>query len=354
MSPPKMLLIGNVSVSCHVGAMLGRAADSLGIQWTGIDLDTKSYAPSLHSFLGRVFFRLARGRPIEWWQFNRQAISQLIKTRPDFVVVSGMLPLRAEFFQICRKLGAKTVNLATDDPWASHLSHHSAFLPNIPFYDLIVSTKSRVVEDFHQHGAQRVEWFTYAFDPYWHRLPDPVPEEERIRFQAELSFIGTGNPTRCRELEDLGDIVPGTRLLYGNDWVRRIPRGWQPMGEALDNTFRLAVHEAKLTLALLRKGARDDSTQRTYEIAPCGGCGLYEDTPEHRAILSGYPEIGFFKSISHLGEICRRLLPDEAQRRELTEAGRRILLRPENTFSARLSSIIDWCDLDSRASANGQ
>ena len=345
MSAPRLLIIGNFSASCHVGAMLGRAAETLGLTWTRIDTGIQHYAPSLQTLPGRVFFRLSGGRPLEWWRFNRRALGTLSEARPQMVIVSGVLPLHPQVFATCQKLGARISNFATDDPWSCYLRHSTAFLRTIPLYDLIVSTKSRVVDDFHRCGARRVEWCTYAFDPYWHRLPDPVPDAERARFAADLSFVGTGNPARRIELEQLAAAVLGTHKLYGNDWEQQPPRGWKRMGEALDNTFRLAVHEAKLCLALLRKGSRDDSTQRTYEIAPCGGCGLYEDTSEHRMILKGYPEIGFFKTTADLAEICRHLLPDEAKRHELRDIGMKILVRPENTFAARLRSIIEWCDL---------
>jgi hypothetical protein len=68
-------------------------------------------------------------------------------------------------------------------------------------------------------------------------------------------------------------------------------------------------------------------------------------TCEHRMILKGYPEIGFFKTTADLAGICRRLLPDQSKRRELRDAGMKILVHPENTFAARWRSIIEWCDL---------
>ena len=346
MNSPRILIVGNFSASCHVGAMLGRAADCLGLPWSPIDTDVRHYAPSLQTLSGRIFHRLSGGRPWEWWQFNRLVTQAVTTMRPQLVIVSGILPLQPCVLDLCRQHGTKTVNFATDDPWATHLRHNAVFRRTICSYDLIVSTKSRVVDDFRRQGARRVEWCTYAYDPFWHRLPDPVPDFERTGFAGDMSFIGTGNPSRRFELEQLATSVPGTHRLYGNDWSRQTPQGWTYGGEALDNRFRLAVHEAKLCLALLRRGSRDDSTQRTYEIAPCGGCGVYEDTSEHRMILKGYPEIGFFKTMADLAEVSRRLLADQVGRRELIDRGRQILVRPENTFAARLRSIIAWSGLD--------
>jgi spore maturation protein CgeB len=344
MSQATLLILGNFSASCHVGSMFGRAADTLGVPWRPLDYDPYRFAPSYRTLPGRVFLRLSGGRPWEWWRFNRQIAEEITRVRPRFLLVSGSFPLLPEVFHTVQATGTKTINFATDDPWARHLRHNKAFFANIPHYDLIVSTKARAVADFLGAGARSVKHCTYSYDPYWHRLPDPVPDSEREAFRADLSFIGTGNRERSAELATIARLVPGVHRLFGNAWQRLVPAGWTYHGEALDNRFRLAVHESKLNLALLRRGSRDDSTQRTYEIAPCGGTGIYEDTPEHRAILAGYPELGFFHTIQDLAEKCRRLLADDQERFALRDAGIRLLVNDQNTFAARLRSILHWID----------
>lgn len=342
MTPSRLLIIGNFSASCQVGSMLGRAAETLGLQWRPVETSFGAYAPSMGTRAGRAYFKLARGRAWEWPRLQRRCLQQLAEFQPEVVIVSGVLTLSRDFFRAARNQGSKVVNFATDDPWARHLRHNSSFRPTIRLYDLIVATKPRTSADFVRAGAAAVRTCTYAFDPYWHRLPDPVPEEERARHAADIGFIGTGNDERRRELDAVSSALQGTFRLYGNNWEGRCPRGWIPMGEALDNTFRLGVRHAKVSLVLLRRGSRDDSTQRTFEIAPCGGCGLYEDTLEHRAILAGYPESGFFRDIAGLAAACRRLLSDAAERERLRESGMKIIVRPENTFAARLRSMIEW------------
>ena len=53
-------------------------------------------------------------------------------------------------------------------------------------------------------------------------------------------------------------------------------------------------------LGLVRKANGDFSTDRSYEIGAIGGCGLYQDTVEHRTLLNGYPDQGFFKDPKEL------------------------------------------------------
>ncbi len=319
--------------------MLGRGADMLGIRWLPVNLD---YAPSLKTFFGKVFMRLSGGRPREWWDFNRAAAAAIRRSRPKLVVTTGVVPLQPDFFNACREIGAQICNFATDDPWARHMKSATWFRRTIPAYDLIASTKLRVMDDFRRYGARRVEYVTYAYDPFLHRRPDPVSDEERKQYACDLSFIGTGNPERKTELEFIADRVPGLHFLYGNDWTRHRPRGWVLRGEALDNRYRLATHEPRVSIALLRRGARDDATMRTFELAPCESCGLYEDTGEHRRIFQGYPEYGFFRDLPELAVRCRELLDSPEKQATLRREGLRIIATPENRYAARLQSLLDW------------
>ena len=340
MTAPSLCIVGNFSATCHVGSMLGRGADSLGIHWLPVDLD---YAPSLKALVGKAFMRFSGGRPMEWWRFNRAAAAAIRQARPKLVVTTGVIPLHPDFFDACHEAGAKICNFATDDPWASHIIKSATwFLRTIPSYDLIACTKPRVVEDFLSYGARRVECVTYAYDPFLHRFPDPVGAEERKEYACDLSFIGTGNPERRAELEFVADRLPGTHHLYGNDWARNQPRGWVLRGEALDNRFRLAAHVPRVSIALLRRGARDDATMRTFELAPCDSCGLYEDTVEHRQIFQGYPDYGFFRDLPELVARCRGLLDSPEKQATLRREGLRVIAVPKNTYATRLQSLLDW------------
>ena len=322
--------------------MLGRGADTLGIPWLPVNID---YAPSLKTFYGKVFMRISGGRPREWWNFNRAATIVIRQNRPKLVVSTGVIPLHQDFFNACREVGARICNFATDDPWAHHMKYGTWFRRTISEYDLIACTKPRVMDDFRKCGARRVEYVTYAYDPFLHRRPDPVDEAESMSYACDLSFIGTGNPERRAELEYVANNVPGNHHLYGNDWTRYRPRGWELRGEALDNRFRLAAHEARVTIALLRRGARDDATMRTFELAPCDSCGLYEDTQEHRQIFRGYPDFGFFCDLKELASRCCELLDSRKKQEILRREALRIIAIPRHTYAARLQSLLDWSEI---------
>ena len=78
-----------------------------------------------------------------------------------------------------------------------------------------------------------------------------------------------------------------------------------------------AINGAKVVLGLVREANGDQSTDRSYEIGAIGGCGLYQDTIEHRQLLQNYPDEGFFKDPSELALRVKEILTDSGLRRKL-------------------------------------
>ncbi|MBF0289929.1 MAG: glycosyltransferase [SAR324 cluster bacterium] len=335
----KILIIGNTSETYHVGSMLFRAAQNLNISVVSHDNNHEKYAPSLKYTVGKIFNRLNGKRPFEWWSFNRNAITLVEHESPQIMLVTGIFPLSEELFDCCHHFGVKSINFLTDDPWAKPL-YNKRFITNLRKYDLVVSTKSRVIPDLLKCGAKNTIFLPYAYDPYWHRLPDPVPDSKLDKFTADVSFVGNGDQDRLEFLQPFASLENLKLKLFGNTWDKIFTPGWEKHSEVLSNEFRLAMYHSKISLGLLRKRSRDDSTQRTFEIAPCGGCGIYQDTPEHRNILAGYPEYGFFSSPNDLVDKCNWLLLHPYEREEMRKLGIKLIVKEENTFAARLQTIL--------------
>jgi len=336
----RLLIIGNTSETYHVGSMFARAAAALDVLVTTNDINWRTYAPSMQYLWGRGFYKLAGKRALEWWSFNQKTASHIREFQPTLVLVTGIFPLTEDIFHATTSVGAKICNFLTDDPWARRL-RLPRFFENLSRYDLIFSTKSRIVPNLLSHGANRVEFLFYAFDPYWHRLPDPVLDSEKEGFTADISFVGTGALERLPALEAIASLGNLNLKLYGNDWNNISIKGWRKNPSVSDNEFRLAIHSSKLSLCLLRKSSRDDSTQRTFEIAPCGGCGIYEDTPEHREVLQDYPEYGFFSSPTDLAAKCKWLLENSEKREQMRQLGIAQIVQESNTYTARLKTILE-------------
>ena len=335
----KLLIIGSNRNSCDVGSMLLRASKSLNCQSFIYDNNPIKYAPSMQTLKGKIFFKIANRRPYEWWSFNKNLLNYISKYNPQIIIVTGIFPLEKYIFSYANDKGIKVVNFLTDNPFARRLKTKS-FLSNIKNYDVIFSTKSNIKQKLFSNKAKDVKTIFYSYDPFWHHLPDKSSELEISKFSCDISFIGTGAKERLKYLNKLSSIKNIKRKVYGNSWEGiNIPK-WEKCGPVLDNEFRLAMFYSKLSICLLRKSSKDVSTQRTFEIAPCGGCGLYEDTNEHREIFKGYPEYGFFSSPEDLLQKCKWLLNSEKEREEMKRIGFEILKSQPNTYYDRLSHIL--------------
>ena len=139
--------------------------------------------------------------------------------------------------------------------------------------------------------------------------------------------------------------MPGLRRrIYGNSWQGLTTPGWEQHGAVTGETYARAISGARLVLGLLRQANGDLSTDRSYEIGAIGGCGLYKDSEEHRALLPDYPEQGFFRDPAELRRHALAILADPALQETLRQKGALALRRPEHTYGARLRTILEWAE----------
>ena len=118
-------------------------------------------------------------------------------------------------------------------------------------------------------------------------------------------------------------------------WLAKIP-------EVPGEDYCKAISGAKIVLGLLRAANGDLSADRSYEIGAIGGCGLYQDTKEHRDLLPGYPDIGFFKDPDELREKVQKLIGDENIQSKMRTIGSQAMQKQGNTYSDRLKTMLEW------------
>lgn len=335
----QLLIIGS-NYYYELGSMLFRAANSLGIVTKICSNNLSDYASSMNHIPGKIFFKISGKRPLEWWDFNKEIIRQINHLQPKVILVTGIFPLMDKVFDSARKNNSTIVNYLTDNPYI--FRHRSpSFIDNIGKYDLILSTKRRLVPTLITKGAKRVEFMFFAFDPSWNHLPDPNLINDSNRFMADISFIGSASIERLPALKALSSLNNLNLQLYGNGWSNINVSGWHKNPAIQGDEFRLAMYSSKISLVLLRKSNSDDSNQRTFEIASCGGCGIYEDTPEHRDLLIDYPEYGFISSPLDLAHKCQWLLNHPQELQEMRQKGFDLIVKYTNTYASRLEKIFE-------------
>ncbi|MEB3318959.1 MAG: glycosyltransferase [Cyanobacteriota bacterium] len=344
--PFRLLLIADTTAPEALGSKLLAGADRAGLAPDRVRVAYTSaapaFSPSMASRRGKLFYRLADRRSWEWWGFQRQLVRQIAAEPPRLVLVTGILPLAPAVFDAVHHQGGQVVNYLTDDPWNPiHRRRH--FLANLPLYDHVFSTKEALRQRLVTAGAVSTSWLPFAYDPALHR-PPPLEPGDPERYGVDVAFVGTGARERLPWLAAMAEPAGPRCRLYGNSWNGLATPGWERHDAVTGLDYAKAISQARLVLGLLRQANGDLSTDRSYEIGAIGGCGLYADTPEHRALLPGYPEVGFFRSPAQMRSHAERILADPALQTRLRDLGARALRRPEHTYGERLRQILAWQD----------
>lgn len=336
---PQLLLLGDTSIPEALGSKLlkGFTKPQTSREWNVITSYTSpalTYSPSMRRLRGKIFYRLAGKRSWEWWDYQKTLLELVRQKKPDLVLVTGVLPLQTSIFDVIHGYGGKIVNYLTDDPW-NPIHKRNKFVSNLKHYNHIFSTKNELQNRLKNAGCCSTSWLPFAYDPTLHY---PVNEP----WGEEIVFIGTGARERLPWLEALSGLSNTKKTIYGNSWEDLNPDGWEKKPAVTGNTYCKTIVKARIVLGLVRKANGDQSTDRSYEIGAIGGCGLYQDTAEHRKLLRGYPEAGFFNDHDDLKQKVLQLLVQPTLQKQLREIGHAELQKPEHTYATRLNTILEW------------
>lgn len=350
MPPIRLLLLADTSAPEALGSKFLRGAAAAGLDpapeagelAVAYSSPALAFSPSMARLRGKVFYRLADRRSWEWWGFQRRLLETVEALRPRLVLVTGILPLAPRVFEAIHRRGGRIVNYITDDPW-NPIHRRRCFLANLPLYDHIFSTKEALRQRLEAAGTPGTSWLPFAYDPALHHPPTaPGPEEAEENARVDVAFIGTGAPERLPWLEALADLPGLRRRIHGNDWSLLATPGWERCPPVVGEDYVRAIARPRVVLGLLRQANGDLSTDRSYEIGAIGGCGLYQDSPEHRNLLGDYPEEGFFRDPAQLRQRVVTVLADPGLQRELRRKGSAALGRPGHTYADRLRAILAW------------
>jgi spore maturation protein CgeB len=342
----RLLLLADTATPEALGSKLLEGAEQAGLAREDVTVAYISavppFSPSMARLRGKIFYRLADRRSWEWWSFQRRLIALVEASSPSLVLVTGILPLAAAVFRTVQARGGRIVNYLTDDPWNPN-HRRRCFLANLPLYDHIFSTKQALRERLHAAGVTSSSWLPFAYSPTLHHPPRPDPES-LANYGVDVAFVGTGARERLGWLEALAGVPGLRRRIYGNSWQGLASPGWERHAAVTGEAYANAISHARLVLGLLRQANGDLSTDRSYEIGAIGGCGLYKDSSEHRALLPDYPEVGFFRDPEQLRRHALAILADPGLQQTLRQKGAASLRRPEHTYGARLRTILEWAE----------
>jgi len=329
----RLVIVGNPEVF-HVGAMLHRAAASLGLQSTLVDSRSAYQAPWI---VRQINWRLRGRYPTQLRGWEQGLLTTCRTFRPDLVIVTGITPPSAAALMEIRRMGILCANYLTDDPW--NPAHRATwFLNALRHYDLVFSPRRANLHDLEQIGC-RALYLPFAFDPALHYPASPPPDLAN-NFECDMLFYGGADRDRVGLINQI--IGMGLKLhLYGGFWNRYLSTRATARGMADLQTLRWAVNGAKVTLCLVRRANRDGHVMRTFEAPAMGACMLAEDTQEHREILGAEGDaVLYFSTAGELKDKTRYLLDHPQERAHLIEGAMRRVPCSDNTYASRLAFML--------------
>jgi hypothetical protein len=315
--------------------------------WTVIGVDDETHLVKYaRSFPHRIYRKLwNRVRETDRAAHLAVLNRAVRENRPRMVVILKGAHVGPSEVREYQREGAWVVNINHDDYFSRTRSNRSALLSAaLPAYDYLLTPRTVNCDELRGINP-RVAYFPFSYLPALHR-PVPVPPNELDRWAVDVVFVGTYAPHRVGLLEFLVTTVRGSYAIYGGNWhklSRRSPlRPYVRMHPVLFDDMAKAFGGAKVSLGFLRKGNRDDYTQRTFEVPACGGVLLAERTAKHRAIYREGVEAAFFDADrpGELAEQARRLIGDEGYRESIRAAGLAAVRRSRFTYQDRVAQLL--------------
>ncbi|MBU0509628.1 glycosyltransferase [bacterium] len=193
-------------------------------------------------------------------------------------------------------------------------------------------------------GTSLVDYLPCAANPAVHR-PLDLRTEERLRYGAEVAFVGAGYHNRQNLFTRLR--LPGFKV-WGNDWppeshaachVQEDGRRVSAEETALiynATTINLNLHSSPHHPEINPHG--DYVNPRTFEIAACGAFQL-TDIRQNLAELFGESDLAVFKRPDDIPRLVGYYLHHETERAGMAAQARDRVLK-EHTYEHRMTAAI--------------
>jgi hypothetical protein len=291
--------------------------------WTLIDTDVPFQAAWRP--WRSLAFRLRAGPAVA--AINRFVLDRLPTAPVELIWVDKGVCLWPETVQRLRSLSRRLVYYTPDTSFLHNWSRH--FNRTLQLYDLVVTTKSLEVAEFHRRmDPDRLLLVTQTYDRQLH-----FPRCDFAAKRREAVLIGLCEPAReacVRTLLEAG--IP----------VRIGGRGWESFARTHQHNLLLhfegdavfgehyaqTLSAASIGLGLVTQRFHELHTTRTLEIPACGTALATPRTSETQAMFAD-GEALFFDSYAELAHKINQLFANPGQLEQLSAAGRqRVLSEP--------------------------
>ncbi len=309
-----------------------------------IPFDMRSHIAGASRLSRSIGWRFSGGPAVRALNSNLVALVDDLKRPVDCVWIDKGQWIYPETLQHVRNKTQGVLVHYTPDPAVTFQRTKSRlFIPAIPLYDLLFTTKPFELATYRQLGARDVRLVHQSYDDA--RLaPRNLSGNERERFGSEVCFIGQHTEYYARVLRAISRA--GTRLrIWGPQWRARLWRnGWAKAAFAGDGVwgedYARALSAADVGLCLLSKRYRETTTTRTFEIPACGTFMLAERTQAHCELFDEGREAEFFGDEQEMIDKLRYYRANPSIRERIAAAGRARCIRDGYGNRLRMHSML--------------
>ncbi len=276
-----------------------------------------------NTLVRKVEFRVVAGPATD--RLNADLLKLVKQERPEIFWADKVLKVRPATLDAMREKGIVTVSYMIDNAFGPRKDPGwRLYRKTIPFYDLHVTQRDVSLIDYRDRGARDVMKVQTAYEPTIHfPPPDGWSDEERDR---EVSFVGTPYDERAQILAAVSEAgipltISGNRAAWAKELSKSVMDRIFVGGELFEEEYRESIWKTKINLSFLTRSNLDEYTQKSFEIAGCGGFLLAERSIGHASKFIEDEEAVFFDGFEELKEKIARYLPDEAARTRIAAAG---------------------------------
>ncbi|CAI2718396.1 CgeB family protein [Nitrospina watsonii] len=268
-------------------------------------------------------------------------VARAVEFKPDLVLGLAQAPMSAEAVS---KLKVMKIPVAF---WFVEDCHTLTYWKDVAGqYDYFFTIQQG--EFFRKLGEQGLSNFYYlpqAAHPPIHK-PLELSDEDKKKFQADLSFMGEGYYNRHRAFARLLDQ---NFKIWGTGWVQN--SGYWPHiqnnGERVDSDDCVKIYNAgKVNLNLHSSTYHDGINPngdfvnpRTFEIAACGGFQLVDSRSEMGDCFRIGEEMVTFTTLDEMRDKALYYMEHEEERQEVVRKARERVLK-EHTMRHRMQEML--------------
>ncbi len=309
-----------------------------------VPFDFGSTYQTIASSIGRRILRRI-SRPTVYRKMNRDLIHACLENGPAVLYVDkGTEIERSTLVRIrddARSDGREICLLHFHPDHAFHpLLITRAYLESMKEYDCHFCPHSWVLEDHRKHGAKRVCFMPFGFDPRTHFRVEPAGAADE-EHDMDAVFIGRWEKRRADWIMDLAKS--GVRVhVWG--WPRKdygcpnlVWRG--PFADFAQQ--REAFGRARISLGMLSDTNLDGHTARTFEIPACGGFMLGRRSSGQTGFFGEGIEMACYDNSRELVETAHHYLNNPEERESIREAGYRRCLDSGYDYKSRMSLVLE-------------